>query len=240
MGSDSASHASIRKAADMLPTIALLAALAMDPHEALIRHTAGALGVDADYAACIAWHESRFDPRATGALGEEGLFQILPSTGRWVAGRWGWRRYDGFDPATNTLMGVWLIRQGYDDWFSTKRLCIKEYPMAKTSRVFQWAQNVHDDDTALERQLAGGLDEFRRLVWQRAGDGEITPAELAEINAGIDVLRAKATKSLDNNRIVASLLCCEAGHLDPQAERTQERLPALRLLGPEPEEDAAA
>ena len=99
---------------------------------------------------------------------------------------------------------------------------------------------MHDDDTALERQLAGGLDEFRRLVWQRAGDGEITPAELAEINAGIDVLRAKATRSLDNNRIVASLLCCEAGRLDPYADKTVERLPALRLLAAEPEEDAAA
>ena len=224
----------------MLPTLALLAALAMTPEEALIRHTADALGVDANYAACIAWHESRFDPRAVGALGEEGLFQILPSTGRWVASRWGWQRYDGFDPATNAVMGVWLIRQGYDDWFSTKRLCIKEFAMTKTSRVFQWAQDLQDDDTALEQRLVGALDRFQRLVWQAAGDGEMSPAELREITDASRLLRAKATKSLDNNRIVASLLCCEAGGLDVTAERTLERLPALRLLAAEPEEDAAA
>lgn len=223
----------------MLPTLALLVALSMTPEEMLIRHTAGAMGVDADFAVCIAWHESRFDPRATGALGEEGLFQILPSTGEWIAAKWGWADYDGYDAATNAMMGVWLLRQGYDDWFSTKRLCLKEYTMAKTSKTFQQVQDLHDDDTALERQLVGELDTFQRLVWQRAGDGEITAAELAEINAGIKDLRAKVMKSLDNNRVVASLLCCEAGNLDPQAAKTQERLPALRMLAPE-EEDGVA
>ena len=93
----------------------------------------------------------------------------------------------------------------------------------------------------MERQLVGELDTFQRLVWQRAGDGEIAPAELSEINDGIQDLRAKITRSLDNNRVVASLLCCEAGRLDPQAAKTQERLPALRLLAAEePEEDWAA
>lgn len=223
----------------MLPTLALLAALSMNPHEALVRHTAGAMGVDADYAACIAWHESRFDPRATGALGEEGLFQILPSTGEWIAAKWGWADYDGYDAATNAMMGAWLLRQGYDDWFSTKGLCIKEYTMARTSKTFQQVQNLHDDDTALERQLVGELDAFQQLVWQRAGDGEISAAEFTEINDGIKDLHAKVMKSLDNNRVVASLLCCEAGRLDPQAAKTQERLPALRMLAPE-EEDGVA
>jgi len=227
----------------MLPTLALLAALSMTPEEMLIRHTAGAMGVDADYAACIAWHESRFDPQATGALGEEGLFQILPSTGEWIAAKWGWADYDGYDAATNALMGVWLLRQGYDDWFSTKGLCIKEYTMARTSKTFQQVQDLHDDDTALERQLVGELDTFQRLVWQRAGDGEITPAELSEINDGIQDLRDKVTRSLDNNRVVASLLCCEAGGLDIGDARTIKRLPALRMLTTrqvEDEEDWAA
>jgi len=160
-----------------------------------------------------------------------------------VADTWGWERYDGYDPATNALMGVWLLRQGYDDWFSTKTLCLKEYTMAKTkgsvSMVFQQARDLHDDNTALEMQLASELDRFQQLVWQRASDGQVTPAELAEINAGIKDLRAKVMKSLDNNRVVASLLCCEAGNLDPQAAKTQERLPALRMLAPE-EEDGVA
>lgn len=226
----------------MLPTLALLAALSMNPHEALVRHTAGAMGVDADYAACIAWHESRFDPQATGALGEEGLFQILPSTGEWIAAKWGWADYDGYDAATNAMMGVWLLRQGYDDWFSTKGLCIKEFTMARTSRVFQQAQDEQMRDTAIEMRHMKNLAEYHRSVWRAAADGEITAAELAEITQAAQVVQASGEESLQQNRVVASLLCCEAGRLDPQAAKTQERLPALRLLEPEPEpeEDWAA
>ena len=224
----------------MLPTLALLTALMQTPEEALIRHTATAMGVDPDYAACIAWHESRFDPQATGALGEEGLFQILPATGEWIAAEWGWERYDGYDAATNAMMGVWLLAQGYDDWFSTKGLCIKEFTMARTSRVFQQAQDEQMRDTAIEMRHMKNLAEYHRSVWRAAADGEITAAELAEITQAAQVVQASGEESLQQNRVVASLLCCEAGRLDPQAERTQERLPALRLLEPEPEEDWAA
>jgi hypothetical protein len=115
-----------------------------------------------------------------------------------------------------------------------------EYTMAKTSRVFQRAQDAHDDDTALEQQIVGALDTFRRLVWQCASDSEVTAAEFAEINAGIQALRDKVVRSLDNNRVVASLLCAEAGRLDITAQKTLNRLPALRLLEAESEEDTAA
>jgi hypothetical protein len=117
---------------------------------------------------------------------------------------------------------------------------IKEFTMAKTSRVFRQAQDVHDDDTALEQRVVEALDVFRRLVWQRAGDGEVTTAEFTKINSGIDALRAKVAHSLDNNRLVASLLCCEAGGLKVDDPRTVERLPALKLLRQGPEEDEAA
>ena len=107
----------------MLQALALTLALAMHPEEALIRCVAAGMGVDADYAVCIAWRESGMDPLATGELGEQGLFQIHPRTGCWVAEQLGWERYDGYDPLTNTVMGLWLLRQGYDDWFSTACDC---------------------------------------------------------------------------------------------------------------------
>jgi len=107
----------------MLSTLALLAALTLSPHELLVRQAATAMDVDPDYAACVVARESEWNPAAVGALGEEGLFQILPSTGKWIASQWGWKSYDGFDPITNALMGTWLLAQGYDDWFSTARFC---------------------------------------------------------------------------------------------------------------------
>ena len=107
----------------ILPTVALLLTLQQSPHEFMVRQMATAFGVEPDYAACIVARESEWDTQAVGALGEEGLFQILPSTGQWIAERWGWQGYDGFDPSTNAMMGLWILRQGYDDWLSTARLC---------------------------------------------------------------------------------------------------------------------
>jgi len=227
-------------------TIALLLALQQSPQEFMVRRLAEAQGIDPNYAACIVARESEWNTNAVGDDGAAvGLWQ-------WHLGSWQHvREAMGLpvadrraDPVESTVTALWWIGQGYGRWWTADRYCHdKEYTMAKTSRVFQQVQDLHDDDTALERRLVGELDAFRQLVWQRAGDGEITPAELSEINDGIQELRAKVTRSLDNNRVVASLLCCEAGRLDPQAEKTQERLPALRLLAtpePEPEEDWAA
>lgn len=104
-------------------TLTLCALLLMPPEELLIRRVAAAMGVDADYAVCIAWRESGMDRHATGKLGEQGLFQIHPRTARWVADRLGWTTYDTYEPLTNIVMGLWLLRNGFDDWFATSCGC---------------------------------------------------------------------------------------------------------------------
>jgi len=91
--------------------------------ERLVTSAAEMQGVNPEYALCIAKAESDLDPNAVGKLREVGLFQILPSTGEWIAGKWGLTTYDLTDPATNTLMGLWLIQEGYHDWYSTHPLC---------------------------------------------------------------------------------------------------------------------
>ena len=111
----------------------------------------------------------------------------------------------------------------------------------KTSRALQAAQDEQDNDTATEQRLVGALDGFERLVWSRASDGQVDADELRQITAGIRLLRALARRSLERNRLVASLLCAVAGGMDPYSDRARERLPALRLLpAREPEEDVVA
>ena len=95
----------------------------MTPATALIDYAAEAMGQNPAYAQCIAYHESRYDPNAVGALGEAGLFQLHPDTHPWVAAQWGLQEYDAFDPATNTMMAMWLLKEGYHEWFSTHPLC---------------------------------------------------------------------------------------------------------------------
>jgi len=95
----------------------------MTPTTALIDHAAEMMGQNAAYCRCIAYHESGYDANAVGALGERGLYQILPSTGDWIAEQWGLPSYDAFDPAMNTMMAMWLLKEGHNEWFSTHDLC---------------------------------------------------------------------------------------------------------------------
>jgi soluble lytic murein transglycosylase len=66
--------------------------------------------------------ESRFDVGAVSHVGALGLMQIMPATGRWVAGELelpGWVESDLLDPEVNVAFGVWyasnLLREGDGD-----------------------------------------------------------------------------------------------------------------------------
>jgi hypothetical protein len=115
----------------------------------------------------------------------------------------------------------------------------------KTSKTFQRAIEEQMNDTVIEQRHIANLDSYDQTVWRAALDGTITPAEMAEIATARGVCQESARKSLEQNRIVASLLSAEAGQLDISAAKTIKRLPALKLLpareaAHEPEEDAAA
>jgi hypothetical protein len=70
-------------------------------------------------ATCIAWRESRLDPRAVGRLGERGIFQLHPVHRAWLGTRWA----KMFDPVENARAARDLYRQaGWAPW-STANAC---------------------------------------------------------------------------------------------------------------------
>jgi soluble lytic murein transglycosylase-like protein len=72
-------------------------------------------------ALCIAWHESRLDPRAVGNAGERGIFQIHPVHRAWLGGRWARM----FDPVENARAARDLHRTSGYSWrpWSTAGRC---------------------------------------------------------------------------------------------------------------------
>jgi soluble lytic murein transglycosylase len=61
--------------------------------------------------------ESRFQPVARSGVGAQGLMQVMPATGRWIAKREGWRNYDAgwltrID--TNVQLGCAYLRHVLD------------------------------------------------------------------------------------------------------------------------------
>jgi soluble lytic murein transglycosylase-like protein len=78
--------------------------------EAIFRLKAQAWGVPPELLLGIAWTESRFDPRATGGLGEIGMFQVLPATGRRLFDRAGYARVS-LERLRDPGVGAWTAAE---------------------------------------------------------------------------------------------------------------------------------
>ena len=111
--------------AEILQTVALLSALSQSPTEAMIEHAARAMDVSPEYAACIAYHESRFDPEAIGDQGRAvGLYQWHYESWAHVRRQMGLSTDDRRDdPVEATVTAMWAWRNGYRHWWSTAPRC---------------------------------------------------------------------------------------------------------------------
>lgn len=80
-------------------------------YESLIRSNASLQGIDPAYVASIILAESAYNPNAVSSVNAQGLMQIMPDTGEWIAGKFDEDYYKGclFDPETNIRYGSWLL-----------------------------------------------------------------------------------------------------------------------------------
>jgi len=105
--------------------------------------TADRYAFDTDLILAVMHVESRFDAFAVSPKNALGLMQILPSTGKWMAGKLGipWEGPQTlFDPVTNLTIGVAYLRQLSD-----------RYGHLETAlAAYNWGP------TAIDRRLARG------------------------------------------------------------------------------------
>lgn len=69
--------------------------------------------VDPSFASAIIFSESRFNSESISRVGARGLMQIMPETGRSIAGQLGESDYSVSkldDPETNIRYGIWYIK----------------------------------------------------------------------------------------------------------------------------------
>lgn len=70
-------------------------------------------------------NESQFEVMHRGDLDERGLWQILPSTAIWVAGKMEWKDFTLAtldDPIKNTEMGLFILKR-WPAWYHTIDIC---------------------------------------------------------------------------------------------------------------------
>ena len=77
----------------------------------LIRSRAAAEGLEPAYVAAVILAESSYDPQAVSSVNAQGLMQIMPETGQWIAGKFDETYVEGclFDPETNIRYGCWYL-----------------------------------------------------------------------------------------------------------------------------------
>ena len=77
----------------------------------LIRERAAAEGLDPAYVAAIILAESSYDPMAHSHADAQGLMQIVPDTGRWLARKFDETYTEGclYQPETNVRYGCWYL-----------------------------------------------------------------------------------------------------------------------------------
>ena len=76
-----------------------------------IRQNAQAFNLDPAYVAAVILAESSYNPQAVSSVNAQGLMQIMPETGQWLAGKFKESYVEGclFDPATNIRYGCWYL-----------------------------------------------------------------------------------------------------------------------------------
>jgi len=77
----------------------------------LIRQNAAEFNLDPAYVAAVILAESSYNPQAVSNVNAQGLMQIMPETGEWIAGKFKESYVEGclFDPATNIRYGCWYL-----------------------------------------------------------------------------------------------------------------------------------
>lgn len=104
------------------PVIVLLLAARMLTLPAALHEMSIKSGVDPQLAACIVEHESGWDASLVGKDQDRGLFQIIPDTAEWTAGKLGYSAYDLLDPVQNMEFGLYILKT-HPEWYSTLYLC---------------------------------------------------------------------------------------------------------------------
>lgn len=100
-------------------------------------------GLDMAWVYGLMRQESRFIVPARSSSGAQGLMQVMPSTGKWVAGKIGLRNYHPgllSDPDTNVLLGTSYMRLILEDLDSHPVLASAGYN-AGPSRARRWRES---------------------------------------------------------------------------------------------------
>ncbi|MBN1857612.1 lytic transglycosylase domain-containing protein [Candidatus Bipolaricaulota bacterium] len=137
----------------MAATLVLVSTAVLFPlrYEPSIDHWASEHGqLDPWLVAAVIHAESRFRPNAVSSAGAQGLMQIMPATGTWIAEQIGVDVPIGLeDPDTNIRLGTWYLSYLLDRYGGDLTTALAAYN-AGPSAVDRWkasGESPYDETT---------------------------------------------------------------------------------------------
>lgn len=112
------------------------------PYLQVIFREAEGAGLDDCLLAAIVKTESNFNPGAVSVKGARGLMQVMPETGKWVAGKRGMQGFDPdllFNPEYNLKIGVWYVSDLYRQYGGDTILMLAAYNAGR-GNVNKWLE----------------------------------------------------------------------------------------------------
>lgn len=108
----------------------------------LIRKNAAEQGLEPAYVAAVILAESSYNPNAVSSVNAQGLMQIMPDTGEWLAGKFDEEYAEGclFSPETNIKYGCWYLGYLMRRYDGDMRCSSAAYHSGQ-GKVDQWLSN---------------------------------------------------------------------------------------------------
>ena len=94
--------------------------------QAIVAAASTAYGVDPSLVNGLIWVESKFEPRARGPAGAQGLMQLMPKTAKSLAKRLD-RKRNSYDPDFNIHAGTLMLSRLLDRFEGDERLALAGY-----------------------------------------------------------------------------------------------------------------
>lgn len=116
----------------------------MTPYRAALEPLALERGLDPAWLYGLINQESRFALKARSSVGARGLMQIMPATGRWIAGRLGVKRFKTRhleDFGTNVRFGTFYLKTVYESLNNSALLASAAYN-AGPKRPRRWQSSL--------------------------------------------------------------------------------------------------
>ena len=132
-------------------------------HEEFIRRYSEENGLPPAFVAAVIMAESSYREDAVSSVNAQGLMQIMPDTGEWIAGKFGETCAEGslFDAETNIRYGCWYL--GYlVNRFDGDLRCVAAAYHQGQGRVDQWLDNPEysTDGRTLEKIPSAATEKY--------------------------------------------------------------------------------